>query len=80
LTPLPQSDVASWFSTQRHTVPRKVENLARQRAPPSDPELSPIDAVVVSHQFTDHCHKQTLLDLPPTLSLLAPSQSKGAES
>ena len=30
-----------------------------------------IDAVVVSHEFTDHCHKQTLLEVDPTTPVFA---------
>ncbi len=31
-----------------------------------------LDAVVVSHEFTDHCHKETLLQVDPDVPILAP--------
>ena len=74
----PQSDVASWFSTQFHTVQPSIKSVseleqnlkhkdfARHRSTgtpwkkgKSLPE-SFIDAVVISHEFTDHCHRATL--------------------
>ena len=30
-----------------------------------------IDAVAVSHEFTDHCHKDTLLEIPPSVPVFA---------
>ena len=36
-------------------------------------EANRIDAVVVSHEFTDHCHKQTLLEVDPTVPVFATS-------
>lgn len=30
-----------------------------------------IDAVAISHEFTDHCHKPTLLELPPSTPVVA---------
>lgn len=89
----PQSDVASWFSTQTHVVPPALATLAELQAvlktlegggdggggggggAESDSgtgkeeieegqERSYIDAVAISHEFTDHCHKATLLELP----------------
>jgi len=31
-----------------------------------------IDAVAISHEFTDHCHRATLIQLPPTTLIIAP--------
>ena len=36
-----------------------------------DPKKSYIDAVVISHEFTDHCNKQTLLELEPDTPIFA---------
>ena len=33
--------------------------------------ISLIDAVVISHEFTDHCHKETLLQLDPSVPVFA---------
>lgn len=70
----PQSDVASWFSTQWHVVPPAVhtideldallatiEGVAREGAAARG---SLVDAVAISHEFTDHCHEATLRELP----------------
>lgn len=113
----PQSDVASWFSTQWHVVAPSVEtiaelnkalqdiegrsttiNVANGQNRPSgldscplaqpgtrlEPEGIPgpgpghgqgsesfIDVVVISHEFTDHCHRATLEELPPSTPVFA---------
>lgn len=79
----PQSDVAWWFSTQWHIIPPSVATIQdlneclRQLesrglsgeigAPPT----SFIDVVAISHEFTDHCHKATLEELPPGTPIFA---------
>lgn len=67
----PQSDVASWFSTQWHVVPPSIESmdelnslLAQLEDMAREAGQSAIDAVAISHEFTDHCHQATLLELP----------------
>ena len=70
----PQSDVASWFSTQWHAVApavhtideldellASIEGVTRERAAA---RTSLVDAVAISHEFTDHCHEATLRELP----------------
>lgn len=80
----PQSDVASWFSTQLHVVAPAVDTLAGLSrvlcavetgsldipSPPDDAAWY-IDAVAISHEFTDHCHQATLLQLPPATPIYA---------
>lgn len=34
-----------------------------------------IDAVAISHEFTDHCHKQTLMEVPKTVPVFAWSKA-----
>lgn len=76
----PQSDVASWFSTQWHVVPpavhtideldellASIEGVTRE----GTARGSLIDAVAVSHEFTDHCHEATLRELPQTTPVFA---------
>lgn len=46
-----QTDFHRFFSRQAHVVPPSVTSPA---------ELGSVDAVVVSHEFTDHCHEATL--------------------
>ena len=86
----PQSDVASWFSTQYHVVKSSVQSVeelegnlqevedlisyqSRKRlhkinAPSTG---SYIDLVVISHEFTDHCHEATLREIRPTVPVFA---------
>jgi hypothetical protein len=58
-----------------------VENgkTAKGQMSRSSPEAhgisSPIDAVVVSHEFTDHCHRETLLEIRPTVPVFASSKA-----
>ena len=87
----PQSDVAFWFSIQWHATKSSVQSIAqlndilhtvqtghkslkntsesRSKAP------NFIDAIVVSHEFTDHCHKRTLLEIDPTTPVFATSKA-----
>jgi hypothetical protein len=83
----PQSDVASWFSTQWHLVPPSVKTLAELNAalveleggestggsktPGKVPAQSHVDIVVISHEFTDHCHRATLMELPTETPVFA---------
>ena len=86
----PQSDVASWFSTQWHVVPSGVATIAElnlllrhvetrgdgaalPRTSAAEAVGAPcfVDAVVVSHEFTDHCHRATLEELPPSTPVFA---------
>ncbi|KAK7744228.1 hypothetical protein SLS53_003749 [Cytospora paraplurivora] len=81
----PQSDVASWFSTQWHVVAPTVQTLQELDQILAHLEddyvyasnedeargISFIDCVVVSHEFTDHCHKPTLLELPKSVPVVA---------
>ncbi|KUI53018.1 hypothetical protein VP1G_00538 [Cytospora mali] len=77
----PQSDVASWFSTQWHVVAPTVQNLQELNAvlahleddyeESEGPEASYIDCVAVSHEFTDHCHQATLLELARSVPVVA---------
>ncbi|KAF7302796.1 hypothetical protein MKEN_01241300 [Mycena kentingensis (nom. inval.)] len=77
----PQSDVASWFSTQWHVVAPSVHTLAaleqllREVDPNSESSATEdgayIDAVAISHEFTDHCHRATLEELPRSTPVIA---------
>ncbi|KAH7329471.1 hypothetical protein B0I35DRAFT_474076 [Stachybotrys elegans] len=69
----PQSDVAWWFSTQWHVVPPGVATMAKLDealreveggALVEAHEGSYVDVVAISHEFTDHCHRATLEELP----------------
>ncbi|EHY57186.1 hypothetical protein HRR83_002681 [Exophiala dermatitidis] len=75
----PQEDVAGWFSKQWHQAKSSVQTIAQLEDVLRDVEAlqlqdnlqdscpkctnSFIDAVAVSHEFTDHCHKETLLQI-----------------
>lgn len=78
----PQSDVASWFSTQWHIVTPEVQTmkelddvLAELEGGSAnevvDDALSYIDCVAISHEFTDHCHEATLRELPQDIPVVA---------
>lgn len=78
----PQSDVASWFSTQWHVVVPAVPDLqeldkvlAELEDGETDEEAagaeSYIDCVAISHEFTDHCHEATLRELPRSIPVVA---------
>ena len=80
----PQSDVASWFSTQWHVVPPGVASMAElndalrevEGAGIAGPQElgrggSLVDVVAICHEFTDHCHKATLLELPADTPVFA---------
>ena len=95
----PQSDVASWFSTQYHAILssvqtvaeleerlRDVERLAQEashngskahKAPKRDSTKSHVDAVAISHEFTDHCHQATLLEIESTVPVFATDKAAG---
>ncbi|KAL5917595.1 hypothetical protein ACKVWE_007223 [Pyricularia oryzae] len=95
----PQSDVASWFSTQWHVVEPSVATIAAlnkvlgeldeaanllrndsssgkadttmDKNKKARPNSWFIDAVVISHEFTDHCHRATLEELPKSTPVIA---------
>lgn len=85
----PQSDVASWFSTQHHVVAPAVPSLdalqdALRELEPADAADgggrgtgSRIDAVAISHEFTDHCHRATLEQLPRSTPVYAADVAAG---
>jgi hypothetical protein len=70
----PQSDVARWFSQQWHAhesamgsikdVEDLIWNIEGAAGGRSDEEHgSCIDAVAICHEFTDHCHRETLEEI-----------------
>lgn len=74
----PQSDVASWFSTQWHVVTPTVQTMKELEGLLAELEdgdegkpSSYIDCVAISHEFTDHCHQATLLELPNNVPVVA---------
>ncbi|ORX36228.1 hypothetical protein BD324DRAFT_481731 [Kockovaella imperatae] len=86
----PQSDVASWFSKQWHAIPpalasvpdvenlcRKVETITPGQEDPFDSSdhAHPIDAIVLSHEFTDHTHQLTLCQMPKSTRVFAASKA-----
>ncbi|KAH9208154.1 hypothetical protein DL95DRAFT_480829 [Leptodontidium sp. 2 PMI_412] len=82
----PQSDVAAFFSRQWHAIPsavqtgeeleeleevaKKIEEAARPTNT-AEPKESYVDAIIISHEFTDHMHQETLLSLPASISVIA---------
>ncbi|KAK1545892.1 hypothetical protein CPAR01_03394 [Colletotrichum paranaense] len=77
----PQSDVASWFSTQWHVVEPSLKTMDQLNSilagfedgseTPKVTDRSYIDVVAISHEFTDHCHQATLEELPKSTPVFA---------
>jgi len=59
-----QTDYFRSFSTQEHSVKSAIEDVNR------DLNIE-INAIVISHEFTDHCHEQTLRSLSPRIPVFA---------
>lgn len=80
----PQSDVASWFSTQWHVVEPAVQTiqeleevLAELGEGKASAGTTQIDCVAISHEFTDHCHQATLTELPRGVPIVATEKAAG---
>lgn len=59
-------------SERSHKTPfRKYEHPKKRRRV----DKSWIDAIVISHEFTDHCNKETLLEFPSTTPVFATSKA-----
>lgn len=85
----PQADVASWFSKQWHLHKSSVQTIRElneclceteghaqeHHDDRGDKHLSFIDTVVVSHEFTDHCHQATLLEMNPEVPVFATTKA-----
>jgi L-ascorbate metabolism protein UlaG (beta-lactamase superfamily) len=78
----PQSDVAKWFSQQWHTYESAVRSVKGIEGLIWDIEAaaggnydredgSGIDAVAVCHEFTDHCHRETLEEIGTNVPVFA---------
>ncbi|UJR07512.1 hypothetical protein I4U23_011801 [Adineta vaga] len=63
-----QTDYFSYFSTQEHATPSSIQDIQRDLG-------MNIDAIVISHEFTDHCHEQTLRSLSSTIPIFATSNA-----
>lgn len=55
-----QVDFYPWFSEQFHI-----------NTQPTISELGPVDFIFISHPFTDHCNKETLLHLDANIPVIA---------
>lgn len=81
-----QSDVASWFSQQSHATPSAYASIADVQdlcatveaiatSPTSGKSSSKgnnyLDAVAISHEFTDHCHRETLETIDRSVPIFA---------
>ncbi|GAM83140.1 hypothetical protein ANO11243_011260 [Dothideomycetidae sp. 11243] len=76
-----QSDGARWFSQQWHAIESKISTISAAETllrgverlaggTPTD-DGTYIDAVAISHEFTDHCHQETLLEVDPSVPVFA---------
>ncbi|KAH7389180.1 hypothetical protein BKA64DRAFT_580561 [Cadophora sp. MPI-SDFR-AT-0126] len=84
-----QSDVAKFFSQQWHVEESAVQTIAEledvvrgiedaAKVPEPKSKKSPIDTILVSHEFTDHMHKDTLLEAPPSIPVFASTKAASA--
>ncbi|ETI19827.1 hypothetical protein G647_08841 [Cladophialophora carrionii CBS 160.54] len=85
----PQEDVASWFSKQWHLMESSVRTIDALNAVLCDAERSEsqstteagrkgcsfIDAIAISHEFTDHCHQATLLEVDRAVPVIATTKA-----
>ena len=55
-----QVDLAGWFSEQFHVTPQPIVR-----------ELPKPDFLFISHPFTDHCNKETLLQFDRDIPVIA---------
>lgn len=63
----PQTDYSRLLSTQWHSEPSSVQHVAEIK--------ERIDAVLVSHEYTDHMHRATLLQVAPEVPVYAPKKA-----
>jgi hypothetical protein len=63
-----QTDFFRYFSTQEHSVPPSIQNINR------DLDMQ-INAIIISHEFSDHCHEQTLRSFSATIPVFATSNA-----
>ncbi|CAF1166902.1 unnamed protein product [Adineta steineri] len=59
-----QIDYFHYFSRQEHAIQPSIQNITR------DLNIE-IDAIIISHEFTDHCHEETLRSLSSTIPIYA---------
>jgi hypothetical protein len=85
----PQEDVASWFSKQWHLTESSVRTMDGLNAILCDAEgldsqtiaeagrkgCSFADAIAISHEFTDHCHQATLLEVDRAVPVVATTKA-----
>lgn len=84
-----QSQSTGAVATEKKEEIEVEEVLDRNMSPPSEQSTSigaktankgtsptpHIDAIVISHEFTDHCHKQTLLQASPSTTVIASTKA-----
>ncbi|KAF4556108.1 Hypothetical protein D9617_1g079830 [Elsinoe fawcettii] len=62
------------FATTELRQGRK-QRYSSNRDEEDEDETSFIDAIAISHEFTDHCHKETLLEIDPNVPVFATEQA-----
>jgi hypothetical protein len=72
-----QSDVAAFFSQQWHATKSAVGTIKEVEDCIQRIGGEQIDLVVVSHEFTDHMHKETLLDIDIEVPIYATAKAAG---
>ena len=81
-----QSDVASWFSSQTHIIESSVQTIAELDGILAELEdelledaagknITRIDLIAISHEFTDHCHEATLREVDPSVPVFSTAKA-----
>ncbi|KAK6544481.1 hypothetical protein TWF694_001175 [Orbilia ellipsospora] len=77
----PQSDYFSWFSTQWHAVSPALGSIAQVEefilSVDTESVDGKVDLVIISHEFTDHCHRGTLVELGKGVPVLVNDKAGG---
>ena len=68
------SSLNDLLSREENTIITRNQPAESQNQPQPPPPCF-IDAVVCSHEFTDHCHEATLRELPSTVPVFAPKKA-----
>lgn len=66
--------VEEFCSATESAASPSISTTASDSPSPSSPSTY-LDAIVISHEFTDHCHKPTLLECHPSIPVIATTKA-----
>ncbi|PQE24757.1 major facilitator superfamily protein [Rutstroemia sp. NJR-2017a BVV2] len=73
----PSTNTQSPQNGQKANVQTDEADSDRDGTPPRDTETY-LNAIIISHEFTDHMHKETLLELPAQVPVFATTKAAAA--